>query len=396
MAEKRDLAKSNAEEGEEIVTVSQLRAFIEQEEGERVMNGPKDMVCTYPESYVSRQSVFSCLTCQKESGELAGICFACSENCHEGHELAQLYTKRNFCCDCGNLKFKDNKCKLFEEKIPKNRRNKYNHNFKGLYCTCDRPYPLPEDDPMYTEEMVQCCICEDWFHTVHVGITDESCLDLQEELVCIECAKTYPWLRKYKKLLDEQLKREEQENKPELGKATSEVQATTSDVQKDAKIGDSKDDVKVEEKKDCEVKETTEKKTECILDNVECEDDGKGIVFASVEWRKLLCKCEKCKRFYEDEEMEYLSDETDSALRYVERNFEVMKEKDDNLYSELVRLSGPEFAQRFTDNVQSFKTALSNFVNNSEPGKVITKEQIDGFFEEVNSKRFKPNDDTQM
>lgn len=30
---------------------------------------------------------------------------ACSYNCHEGHDLVELYTKRAFRCDCGNSKF---------------------------------------------------------------------------------------------------------------------------------------------------------------------------------------------------------------------------------------------------------------------------------------------------
>ena len=42
---------------------------------------------------------------------MAGVCFACSVECHDGHELIELYTKRGFTCDCGNDKFQD-KCKL--------------------------------------------------------------------------------------------------------------------------------------------------------------------------------------------------------------------------------------------------------------------------------------------
>lgn len=120
--------------------VRHLSDALEREEHEeRVLNGPLSSVCTYPEvspffkpkilnekslnltffklfifqDYKERQSLYSCLTCQRETGEFAGVCFACSENCHEDHELIQLYTKRSFCCDCGNSKFKQ-KCKLFE------------------------------------------------------------------------------------------------------------------------------------------------------------------------------------------------------------------------------------------------------------------------------------------
>lgn len=44
----------------------------------------------------------------------------------------------------------------------------YNHNFKGTYCTCDLPYPDPNVEEQI--EMIQCCICEDWFHEEHMGL----------------------------------------------------------------------------------------------------------------------------------------------------------------------------------------------------------------------------------
>jgi len=51
------------------------------------------------------------VTTQGENATAAGICLACSYKCHEGHDLVELYTKRNFRCDCGNSKF-EQKCQL--------------------------------------------------------------------------------------------------------------------------------------------------------------------------------------------------------------------------------------------------------------------------------------------
>jgi len=56
------------------------------------------------------------------------------------------------------------RCRLEPNKRPTNDRNIYNHNYKGLYCICDRPYPDSEDDSDEDDEMVQCIVCEDWFH----------------------------------------------------------------------------------------------------------------------------------------------------------------------------------------------------------------------------------------
>lgn len=50
------------------------------------------------QGYKKRQALYSCLTCVPdakniEEVKLAGVCLACSLECHEGHELYELYTK---------------------------------------------------------------------------------------------------------------------------------------------------------------------------------------------------------------------------------------------------------------------------------------------------------------
>ena len=56
------------------------------------------------------------------------------------------------------------RCRLEPSKRALNDQNSYNHNYRGLYCICDRPYPDSEDDSDDEDEMVQCIVCEDWFH----------------------------------------------------------------------------------------------------------------------------------------------------------------------------------------------------------------------------------------
>jgi len=51
---------------------------------------------------------------------------------------------------------------FFQNKSAVNDLNSYNHNFRGMYCTCGRPYPDPED--VIDDEMIQCVVCEDWYH----------------------------------------------------------------------------------------------------------------------------------------------------------------------------------------------------------------------------------------
>jgi E3 ubiquitin-protein ligase UBR7 len=111
--------------------------------------------------------------------------------------VIQLYTKRNFTCDCGNSKFK-NECKLFEAKTPTNRKNQYNHNYKDEYCTCGKAYPPAEDDPMYGAEMIQCLMCEDWFHCEHIGLEGVKTEELAE-MACPGCAEKFPFLFAYER-----------------------------------------------------------------------------------------------------------------------------------------------------------------------------------------------------
>nr|XP_060484616.1 putative E3 ubiquitin-protein ligase UBR7 [Panthera onca] len=78
-----------------------------------VLGGSDSEKCSYSQGSVKRQALYACSTCTPEGEEPAGICLACSYECHGSHKLFELYTKRNFRCDCGNSKFKNLECKLF-------------------------------------------------------------------------------------------------------------------------------------------------------------------------------------------------------------------------------------------------------------------------------------------
>ena len=68
-----------------------------------------------------------------------GFCLACMINCHDGHEVNELYSKMDFRCDCGNSKM-PLQCQLIEDKDDVNERNRYNDNYYDLYCHCRQPH----------------------------------------------------------------------------------------------------------------------------------------------------------------------------------------------------------------------------------------------------------------
>lgn len=123
----------------------------------------------------------------------AAVCLACSLNCHESHELIELYTKRNFRCDCGNPKF-NSKCQFTPDKTDVNEDNKYNQNFSGQYCVCSRPYPDP--DATEDDDMIQCIVCEDWFHTQHLEATVPP-NNQYSEMICKSCMDDNLFLHDY-------------------------------------------------------------------------------------------------------------------------------------------------------------------------------------------------------
>lgn len=60
-----------------------------------VLGGDDGKECTYAGGYLTRQAVFSCLTCVPAGN--AGVCTACSLNCHDGHEVSQAISSLVLC-----------------------------------------------------------------------------------------------------------------------------------------------------------------------------------------------------------------------------------------------------------------------------------------------------------
>lgn len=104
-----------------------------------------------------------------------------------------MYSKRAFRCDCGNSSMR-NKCQLKPKKDGNKDKNKYNHNFVGKYCRCDRGQDVE------LGEMFQCIICEDWFREkclLTSSSAPPSLEDVARELICSKCSDSVPLLGAY-------------------------------------------------------------------------------------------------------------------------------------------------------------------------------------------------------
>ena len=106
--------KREEEESDSLTAVDYIktRDKLEKEARELMPFDPSE--CTYGKGEL-RQPIFACITCSDENNEEIGVCYSCSIQCHSSHELVELFTKRNFVCDCGTTKMSktiDGGCKL--------------------------------------------------------------------------------------------------------------------------------------------------------------------------------------------------------------------------------------------------------------------------------------------
>lgn len=117
--------------------------------------------------------------------------------------------------------FLDIPCALQVDKDYNNPENIYNHNFEGKYCICNQ-----EDDG--SENMVQCIICEDWYHNKHLDIEGERLNDEEGELICKKCLsekllflKFYPTNQYFKNLISQPSEKIHLENEEKSENAIS-------------------------------------------------------------------------------------------------------------------------------------------------------------------------------
>ncbi|KAJ2609767.1 hypothetical protein H4S08_003910 [Coemansia sp. RSA 1365] len=188
------------------------QADLEREAAE-VLSGRFDE-CTYDKGYI-HQPLYACLTCTKPPTEYArdavagsgdqttdpaGMCYSCSIECHSGHEVIELFTKRHFRCDCGTrrlLPYAAGKgsgcCRLKKTRAGladlENRDNAYSHNFWGFYCRCDKFY----DPSIEADLMVQCYICNDWYHDACIGMMPDE--NRYDDYICRECVSKHAVVR---------------------------------------------------------------------------------------------------------------------------------------------------------------------------------------------------------
>ncbi|KAK7308932.1 hypothetical protein RJT34_05278 [Clitoria ternatea] len=406
------------DDAEPAVTIGEYLEEVEERELEAdlVLGGDDGKECTYNKGYMKRQAIFSCLTCTPDGD--AGVCTACSLSCHDGHQIVELWTKRKFKCDCGNSKFGESYCKILPNKAVENVENSYNHNFKGLYCTCGRPYPDP--DTVEQVEMIQCCVCEDWFHEEHLGLEsvaeipkDDEGEPLYEEFICKACSEVCFFLKLYPEEMWAAGKQPATAIQVSKDKGVLEAMPSTCESEKamgdssrnSPKIDDAQATVDSESISDGKSLSQGENGDSSVALNQSTENTNSQIncrlgvnllattpilhgksMFLTKTWRDAICRCKTCLDYFNQKQIAFLLDKEDSIAEYEkiaklkrEEKLQEQEGAEARFFNKLGHVEKVEILR----GIEEMKDGLRAFLESADTSKPITAADVHQFFDDI-------------
>ncbi|KAJ2890542.1 hypothetical protein IWW38_004076 [Coemansia aciculifera] len=383
------------EDGDEVVTACSFlesQANLEREAAE-VLPGKFDE-CTYDKGYI-RQPLYACLTCTHPPSKYcqdaassdtadqlatdpAGMCYSCSIECHAGHEVIELFTKRQFRCDCGTKRLllpaeQGACCQLKSARTMlaklENVSNVYNHNFWGMYCSCDKFY-VPEDE---AGVMIQCYVCNDWYHDSCIGELPSE--DDYEDYVCRACVSKHPVLRYidskhllYGRVVDGQVSCIEAATSSNVPSASGECSAANDE-------GGGEPTLKRARSSVCRLRRDT-----AAIDAQQPFD-----LFLAEGWKNHVCTCIDCMREIEANRLVFLVEEDDVVEP------EEDETRGESLYESAMKKLRTMDHTRAVDAASAYQSLSSNLKNYLRPfassGKVVKLQDIQTFFEQQKSGR---------
>ncbi|KAJ3129813.1 hypothetical protein HK098_008047 [Nowakowskiella sp. JEL0407] len=374
-------------------TILTAPEFLEQEEQKRkeakdALPGKTDK-CSFNNGYIL-QNVYACLDCSTDSP--MGVCYACFVISGKFPPYFPRSTVPEFLsdrCDCGTSRCKE-KCSL-QPKFEENE-NSYNNNFVGKYCFCGLGYDHDSEEDI---TMLQCLMCQDWFHDTCLKtapeVDDDSDTAPFDDFICRKCVSKHG-LHEYRSL-----DMQRQEGSMLFVQVPSDMSNANVELPDSVNLNNKRPIETGMDSESISAKipkvESGSGQNQCLLESndkqpvlVNVEYD----VFCSGEWRTLLCRCEKCLKKYKTNKIEYLLS--------VEFPYEPDEDQDaDKPISELAFSKLPLINREIaTNGVEAYKQLeaelkeyLGEFVRQD---KVVTKEDIERFFEKFATVPFAPQD----
>ena len=221
--------------------------------------------------------------------------------------------------------------------------------------------------------MVQCTICEDWFHLNHLLGNEKFPTNDEdfEDMICHNCMDSNQYLWHYQGYI---AVKSQTETKDEEATAIVDVNTPVETT-----VAENN------ETEECLLKKLKSKSLDRVV-----EKTSHACCFLS-GWRSALCRCCSCLEMYKVKNVEYLLNPNDTIKYYEDRgkqNEEIRasdenKLLDDHL-SKMNRVSQIEFLHNVKDFKEDLTSFLASFATN---GQVIKRENVVQFFDDLKEKK---------
>uniref|UniRef100_A0A0A9EYR3 UBR-type domain-containing protein n=1 Tax=Arundo donax TaxID=35708 RepID=A0A0A9EYR3_ARUDO len=259
--------------------------------------------------------------------------------------------------------------------------------------------------------MIQCCICEDWFHENHIGLNsieeiprDEEGEPLYEDFICHKCSPVRYFLKLYQ---DTIWASSTQNSASQADKTDSNVAEGPSGhaniekhengsladhmgIEKTSVEDNCTKDISVPEKASLDSSSGSNCKLGVDINTKPADSENNMPFFMSKGWRNILCRCETCTNFYSQQGIAYVIDKEDSIEEYEKiakqkrgKKLEQQEGAETNFLNSLNHVQKIEILSGINDMKNEFQSFLESF----DSSKPVTSEDIRAVFENLAKKK---------
>lgn len=141
--------------------------------------------------------------------------------------------------------------------------------------------------------MIQCILCEDWYHGRHLELTTTPKDDSYSEMICVTCVRKYPYFMAFQGISVQVVSLDDTENSVEVEKDPNESTASSQ--------GDEKGDAKTQI---------------CFTTTKVPNSEAPRTLFMLGDWRQQICSCKGCHEKLAQNQMEFVKDLEDTVHHY--------------------------------------------------------------------------------
>ncbi|WJX33491.1 RING-type E3 ubiquitin transferase [Trifolium repens] len=228
--------------------------------------------------------------------------------------------------------------------------------------------------------MMQCCICEDWFHETHIGDEipkDDEGEPLFEDFMCKACSEKLCFLKLYP---DEILATRK---KAEVSKDKLVLEDKPCESNKPIGETSSSSSAKLDSWTLNQCPKSSDMHVSCLLGVNLLDGIHDKPLFLAKNWRDALCKCNNCLEFYNKKQIAFLLDKEDSAVAYEK----MAKQKREEKLLQQQEGDSLEILKGVEDAIGQMKVEIRTFRESAEASKPITVDDVYQFFKKLENKR---------